>query len=194
MSEIDELQQALDELASVQLIDNTWQEAEVVRREITGIVQALHRDLCAASADLREREGLRFQIDQCKKSRERLKARAEAAEAEAAALKKLEAAHRGEEAQKAAELHKRLAALEFAYGSLRASANILEQQLADVSALVPEVELLRRSADYALCTAAARHQPIAPGVQEDVDHKTLIMLAAAIRAWRGDGDGGEERG
>ena len=52
MTEIDELQQAMDELASVQLIDNTWQEAEVVRREITGIIQALHRDLCAEASSV----------------------------------------------------------------------------------------------------------------------------------------------
>ena len=87
MSETDELKQALDELAGVQLIDNTWQEAEAVRREITGIIQALHRDLCTASTDLQEREGLRFQVDQCKKSRERNRARAEAAEAEAVRLR-----------------------------------------------------------------------------------------------------------
>ena len=67
----------------------------------------------------------------------------------------------------------------------------LRQQLATVTDLVPEVDLMKRAADYALCTAAARHQPIAPGVQEDADHRTLIMLAARIRAWRGDG--GEER-
>jgi len=66
----------------------------------------------------------------------------------------------------------------------------LHQQLATVTDLVPEVDLMKRAADYALCTAAARHQPIAPGVQEDADHRTLIMLAARIRAWRGDG--GEE--
>ena len=66
----------------------------------------------------------------------------------------------------------------------------LRQQLATVTDLVPEVDLMKRAADYALCTAAARHQPIAPGVQEDADHRTLIMLAARIRAWRGDG--GEE--
>ena len=91
MSEIGErLQRAMNDLAGVQLIDNTWQEAEVVRREITGIIQTLHRDLCAANADLREWEGLRFQIDQCKKSRERLKARAEAAEAGAALVPEAE--------------------------------------------------------------------------------------------------------
>ena len=51
MSEIDErLQQAMDDLAGVQLVDNTWQEAEAVRREIIGIIQALHRDLCAEAS------------------------------------------------------------------------------------------------------------------------------------------------
>jgi len=77
----------------------------------------------------------------------------------------------------AAELRERLAALEFAYGSLRASANILEQQLADVSALVPEADWLEMIAEN--------------GIDSTVAHQ-IYDLAADIRAWRGDGDGGEE--
>ena len=78
----------------------------------------------------------------------------------------------------AAELRKRLAALEFAYGSLRASANILEQQLADVSALAPEADWLEMIAEN--------------GIDSTVAHQ-IYDLAADIRAWRGDGDGSEER-
>ena len=55
MSKINErLQRAMNDLAGVQLIDNTWQEAEVVRREITGIIQTLHRDLCAEASSARQ--------------------------------------------------------------------------------------------------------------------------------------------
>ena len=79
----------------------------------------------------------------------------------------------------AAELRERLAALEFAYGSLRASANILEQQLADVSALVPEADWLEMIAEN--------------GIDSTVAHQ-IYDLADRIRAWRGDGDGGEGEG
>ena len=187
MSEIDErLQRAMNDLAGVQLIDNTWQEAEVVRREITGIIQTLHRDLCAANADLREWEGLRFQIDQCKKSRERLKARAEAAEAEATALKKLEAAHRGEEARQAADLHERLATAED-------ETTRLCKELTIASSLVP-------SADWLLMVAAIADDlgcDACPYLGNCENHCDRISdkaraRAARIRAWRGDGDKEEE--
>ena len=105
-----------------------------------------------------------------------LRDRAEAAEAEAAALKKLEAAHRGEEARKAAELRK---------------------QLADVSALVPEAEWLE--------VIALADEPLGPidckgcpfdcscSLQCERVCEQAGELATRIRAWQ-DGDGsGEEQ-
>lgn len=70
--------------------------------------------------------GLEDSIDRLEAENAALRTRAEAAEAEAAALKKLEAAHRGEEARRAADLH---------------------QQLAEAKTLVPEAGLLRFLAD-----------------------------------------------
>jgi len=135
---------------------------------------------------LREEEALTVKWQQrAKRAEERLRqadtvlAGAErdrkAAEAEAAALKKLEAAHRGEEARKAAELRK---------------------QLADVSALVPEAEWLEMMAmllegvEVTFCDQC-------PFVKEPcklqcADTEMPRDLAARIRAWRGDG--GKEEG
>jgi len=139
MSEIDELKQALDELAGVQLIDNTWQEAEAVRREITGIIQALHRDLCAEASS--------------------------------------------------------------ACQQWDAKCRELERRLALVTALVPEAAMLQRMADdadhmgdkYAIEASLG-----IPGAAENerlsrIDDETARALADRIRAWRGDGDGGEEQ-
>ena len=237
MTEIDELQQAMDELAGVQLTDNTWQEAEVVRRDITGIIQALHRDLCTASADLQEREGLRFQIDQCKKSRERLKARATAAEAEAAGLRERLTDLQTAVEERDTELTMLREALDtiplYEYGdaqregcdpggawdcfkealeehisAVRSAPAVydakndiadLRQQLATVTALVPEADWLEQAAVMAWhhCESCPVENNGCRGrKREDWTCKMLQAqlrnLATAIRAWRGDG--GEEEG
>jgi len=98
----------------------------------------------------------------------------------------------------AAELRKRLAALEFAYGSLRASANILEQQLADVTALVPEAEwlemvaMLLEGVEVTFCDQCP-FEVKGPCKLQCTDTEKPRALADRIRAWRGDGDGGEGR-
>jgi len=75
----------------------------------------------------------------------------------------------------------------------------LRQQLATVTALVPEAELMERAAKYADiaqahylqgATSAATHH--SHFKQKVADEETLDALAACIRAWRGDGD--EEEG
>ena len=111
-----------------------------------------------------------------------LRDRAEAAEAEAAALKKLEAAHRGEEARKAAELRK---------------------QLADVSALVPDLDWLKMLAlaehpiGPANCTDCPFWNSSTGRCEDQCDEVDTWAtdLADRIRAWRGDGegDGNEEQ-
>ena len=201
MGKINELQQALDELADVQLIDNTWQEAEVVRREITGIIQALHRDLCTASADLQEREGLRFQIDQCKKSRERLKARAEAAEAEANALRKRLGVAEANAAESRTLLVKDYSVMEKAGAILDVAdehLHDLREQLATVTALVPDLDWLRMVTCYPHGCAGCPYHKLVTGTLCDMQcgkiSEVAGELAARIRAWRdGDGDGGGEK-
>ena len=125
------MERAMNDLADVQLIDNTWQEAEVVRREIIGIIQALHRDLCAEASS--------------------------------------------------------------ACQQWDAKCRELERRLALVTALVPGAGLLER---LACVTEGVR---AIPGFAEFVpqtltDGHMARDLAARIRAWRGDGDGGEEQG
>ena len=75
----------------------------------------------------------------------------------------------------------------------------LRQQLGTVTDLVPEAELMERAAKYADiaqahylqgATSAATHH--SHFKQKVADEETLDALAAAIRAWRGDG--GEEQG
>ena len=77
----------------------------------------------------------------------------------------------------------------------------LEQRLAAVTDLVPEAELMERVAKYADiaqahylqgATSAATHH--SHFKQKVADEETLDALADRIRAWRGDGDGREERG
>ena len=66
----------------------------------------------------------------------------------------------------------------------------LERRLAAVAALVPEAGLLERAAVY-----ATAHSLASPGnigrSQAPEDASQLRNLAYTIRAWRGDGDGGE---
>jgi len=170
MSEIDErLQQAMDELAGVQLIDNTWQEAEAVRREITGIIQGLHRDLCAEASSACQQwgakcQGLEAERDELRQQADRLRT---------AAIEGYGVMEKAEEA-----IH------------------YLEQQLATVKALVPEAEWLE------MIVATTRMEDDCTRCPYRVDrcdlqcndaHKQASTLAARIRAWRGDGDGREER-
>jgi len=166
VSETDELKQALDELADVQLIDNTWQEAEAVRREITRIIQALHRDLCAGASSACQEwdvkcQGLEAERDELRQRADRWRT---------AAIEGYGVMEKAEEA-----IH------------------YLEQQLATVTALVPSAGLLER---LACVTEGVR---AIPGFAEFVpqtlaDGHMARDLAARIRAWRGDGDGGEEQG
>ena len=66
----------------------------------------------------------------------------------------------------------------------------LREQLATVTALVPEAGLLERAAVY-----VTAHTLAGPGnigrSQAPEDASQLRNLAYTIRAWRGDGDGGE---
>ena len=116
--------------------------------------------------------------------------RAEAAEAEAAELRTL--------------LVKDHGVMERAGNVLDAAeeyAKTLEQQLATVTALVPEAELMERAAKYADIAQAHYLQGSTGGAihhshfkQKVADEETLDALADRIRARHGCGDGREERG
>ena len=191
MSETDELQQALDDLAGVQLVDNTWQEAEAVRREITGIIQALHRDLCAeASAACQEWDAEATEL------RERLAEVERVAETRLARIEVLRGALEivGVETQ---ALKPEVQQVRVGVLDLMRERDDLRQQLATVTDLVPEAELLNL-VETALTEWAAYLENC-----EDDEHEIRVYrayandvraLAARIRAWRGDGDGGEKRG
>jgi len=171
MSEIDErLQQAMDELAGVQLIDNTWQEAEAVRREITGIIQGLHRDLCAEASSACQQwdakcQGLEAERDELRQQADRLRT---------AAIEGYGVMEKAEEA-----IH------------------YLEQQLATVTALVPDLDWLRMVTCYPHGCAGCPYHKLVTGTLCDMQcgkiSEVAGELAARIRAWRGDGDGREER-
>ena len=181
MTAIDELKQALDELAGVQLTDNTWQEAEVVRREITGIVQALHRDLCAEASSACQEWDAKCQ---------ELEAEAEATAGAWAALLRAIDIVRAEElidgefvSVRRADYQRMLELVDppptaFEKLDKMYECDSLREEFATVKALVPEAELL-----YSLSYCADGIVP--------VNAEGARALAARIRAWRGDG--GEER-
>ena len=167
MSETDELQQALDDLAGVQLVDNTWQEAEAVRREITGIIQALHRDLCAeASAACQEWDvkcqGLEAERDELRQQADRLRT---------AAIEGYGVMEKAEEA-----IHYLEALLDSRAGKLLRRGQYFISIADDEPYFEQAYNLIR-------------DQEIVEGHWTEEDEQTY---AARIRAWRGDG--GEEEG
>ena len=177
-----ELQAAVDE------IEKLRQQRDEARTEFDGLGPLIEK-LEKANTHIRTDNKRLF--DNWRKEQALVKEclqRAEAAEAEAAALKKLEAAHRGEEARQAADLHERLATAED-------ETTRLCKELTIASSLVP-------SADWLLMVAAIADDlgcDACPYLGNCENHCDRISdkaraRAARIRAWRGDGDkeGGED--
>ena len=121
----------------------------------------------------------------------------EAAEAEAAALRERLAEAQASAAESRTLLVKGYGVMERADGVLdNADERVreLEQQLAAAeagAALVPDRALVIRAAEYADSAAYATPDDAASNTAS-TDATQLYYLAARIRAWRGDGEEGEE--